>query len=437
MNINDQEKSQRERASLRVRKGTVWALLALFLFEIVLGLSYYFVISQVWLYAKFEWHPNGLKLLEACFLLLIVFVLMPKSSKKLSNILVWLLILLSYIPMLTLFALMDESRIFMYAVTGFWSMVCLLLRMPEIFVPSLRESQSRIIRYFIFICLSIIVLFSIYKYLGFSFRFNLAEVYDIRFYYVQLKIPLAGYLFNWLAYVVNPVFFATFIVRKKWVWAALIAVSQLLVFSGTGNKSFLFALPFVLVLIWIVTRRNPLAWMAIGLTGVVLIGILSYLLVDDIWIPGFLIRRALLVPAQLSFFYYDFFSGNEFVFLSDSRLGFLLDYPYHLAPGNLIAESYFGKPGMNAVTGVVGDAYMNFGFIGLALWSILLAVILKLIDTCSKRADFRVGVAAIAMPAIFLTNSSLLTCLLTHGLFLALTLLFLLPRMHLLSKEWS
>lgn len=83
---------------------------------------------------------------------------------------------------------------------------------------------------------------------------------------------------------------------------------------------------------------------------------------------------------------------------------------------------------MDAVTGVVGDAYMNFGFIGLALYSILLTIALKLVDTCSRRVDFRVGVSAIAIPAIVLTNSGLLTALLTHGLLLALLLLYLLPK---------
>ena len=83
---------------------------------------------------------------------------------------------------------------------------------------------------------------------------------------------------------------------------------------------------------------------------------------------------------------------------------------------------------MSANTGIVGDAFMNFGFIGLALWGILLAIILKLVDSCSKRVDFRVGVAAIAMPTMSLVSSALLTCLLTHGLLLALLLLYLLPK---------
>ena len=94
---------------------------------------------------------------------------------------------------------------------------------------------------------------------------------------------------------------------------------------------------------------------------------------------------------------------------------------------------YYGSPQNNANTGIVGDAYMNFGFAGLALWGIILIIILKLVDSCSNRVDIRVGVAAIAMPTITLMNSALLTNLLTHGLLLSLLLLYLLPKWNISS----
>ncbi len=351
---------------------------------------------------------------------------MPKSSKKLSTIIVWLLILLSYIPILTIFAFKDESRIFTYAVTLFWISVFLLLHAPRINFPSLKE--SKIIRLFLLISLGTLVFFTIYKYLGLSFKFDLTKVYDIRTQYVQTKIPLAGYFFNWMGYVVNVAFFALFINKKKWIFAALIAVLQLLLFSATGNKTFLFALPFALALMWIISRKNPLTYMAVCLIAIILLGMLSYWLVDDVWIISLFTRRVLFVPAQLTFYDYDFFSANEPVFLSHSIFRFFLNYPYPLGPPHLIGEVYFDKPQMAANNGIVGDAFMNFRFIGLVFWSTLLVIILKLVDSCSKGKDIKIGIAVVALPVIALTNSALLTCLLTHGLLLALLLLYLLPK---------
>lgn len=429
MHIEKQKQSGYRAINLTVKKSTIWAFLSILFYKIVLDLSYYFLISPVWSYSKFTLDINVIKLTESYLLLFVIFILMPKSSKKLSSIMIWLLILLSYIPMLTLFALKDESRIFMYAVAGFWILVFLLLKIPSISISFLKKSQAKFTRGVIFVSLVAIVFFLINRYLGISFNFDLTKVYDIRSQYLETGIPWAGYLFTWLAYIVNPVFFAICITRKRWIYAVLIAVLQLLVFSSTGNKTFLFILPFVLVLMWIVTRKNPLAWMAIGLVGIILLGMLSYWLIDDIWMSSLFARRTLLVPAQLSFLYHDFFSKHDYVFLSPHRIfRFFLDYPYHLDPPHLIGEVYFNQPKMGANTGIVGDAYMNFGFVGFALWGILLAIILRMVDSCSRGKDIKIAIVAIAMPVIVLTNSALLTCLLTHGLLLALFLLYLLPK---------
>jgi oligosaccharide repeat unit polymerase len=354
---------------------------------------------------------------------------MPKTTKKTSNVIIWLLILLSYVPMLTLFAFMDQPRSYMYAVTGFWMLVFLLLELPGISILSLKKSQSKIIYYSLFVFLSIIVLFLISKYLGFSLNLDLTKVYDIRSQYSKLKIPLAGYLFNWLGYIVNPVFFAICITKRKWVFAIPIVILQLLLFSSTGNKTFLFALPFVLIMIFIVAQRKPFFWMTIGLAGIILIGIFSYILFDDLWVSSLFARRTLLVPAQLSFFYYDFFSKNGYTFLSHHRVfRAFSNYPYSLNPPNLIGEIYFNRPQMGANNGIYADAFMNFGFIGLIFWGIFLAIILRLVDSFTKEKDIRIMISVIAMPVMSLTNSALLTCLLTHGLLLALMLLNLLPK---------
>jgi len=415
--------------NLKIKQNMIWSFLFLLLYKIVLDFSYYFLISKIWAYSRFELNFNGVKLIESFFLLFIIFILMPKTSKKLSNIIIWLLILLSYIPMLTLFSFMDQPRSYMYAVTGFWMLVFLLLELPGISILSLKKSQSKIIYYSLFVFLSIIVLFLIYKYVGFSLNFDLTKVYDMRSQYVKLNIPLAGYLFNWLGYVVDPVFFAICIIKRKWGLAIPIVILQLLLFSATGMKTFLFALPFTLILIFIVTQKRPFFWMTIGLVGIILMGILSYTLFNDLWISSLFTRRTLLVPAQLSFLYYDFFSKNIHTFLSHHQIfRTFLNYPYSLNPPNLIGEIYFNNPQMGANNGIYGDGFMNFGFIGLVLWGFFLVILLKLINSISKNKDIKITIAAVAMPVISLTNSAFLTCLLTHGLLLSLIVLYLLPK---------
>jgi len=417
---------------LKIKKQNLYSFFSILFYKIILDISYYFVISKVFTHMKFELNLNVIKSVESYFLLLIVFILMPRSPKKLSNIMVWLLILFSYVPMLTLFAFMNQPRAYMYVVTGFWILVFLLLKSPAVSFTPLKKIQSKIICYSILMGLSGIVFFLICKYFGIHFNFDLTKVYDIRAQYFEMKIPLAGYLFTWLAYVINPIFFALFLSKKKWLPIVLIVVLQLSLFSATGNKTFLFALPFVFALMWVANRKNPLMWISIGLAGLVLLGMLFYWLIGDIWFSYLFTERALLIPAQLSFFYYDFFSKHKFTFLSQHRIfRNFIDYPYHLDPPHLIGEVYFNRPEMGANNGIYADAYMNFGFIGLVLWGMLLVIILKLIDSFSKNKDMKITIAAIAMPVISLINVALLTNLLTEGLLLVLLLLYLLPK----SKE--
>jgi oligosaccharide repeat unit polymerase len=396
-------KNDRMEQKLKIKRQDLYNFFFVFLYKLILDLSYYFVIFPVFGYMRFELNFNSLKLVESYLLLFIIFILMPKSSRKLSNVMVWLLVLISYVPMLTLFAFMDQPRLYMYAVTGFWLLVFLLLKIPMIKIPSLKESQAKIIRYLIFFSLLLIVFLMLYKYFGFSFSFDLTKVYEIRAKYKEINIPLAGYLFNWMAYIVGPIFFVLFLTKRKWIFVGLIVVLQLFLFSKTGNKTFLFILPFVLVLMWIITSKNPLAYMTIGLIGIILLGMFSYWLIDDIWMSSLFTRRTLLSPAQLSFLYHDFFSQNTHTFLSQHRIfRAFLDYPYHLDPPHLIGEVYFNKSEMCANNGIYGDGYMNFGFIGLALWGIFLVIILKLIDSFSRNKNMKITVAAISMPAFVL-----------------------------------
>ena len=417
-----------DKASLvKVNKSDIKFVLSVIFFKIILDLSYYFVISPIWGYEGLQVNLNLFKLLESYFLLIPVMLLMPKNRYRLSSIFIWLLILISYIPMLTFYAFMDQPRIYMYAVTIFWILVFMLMRIK---VPAIKKiKQSKIISYFIISVLLLYAVFVSILYFSTSFNFDLTQVYIVRSLYTATAIPLAGYLLNWAACIINPLLFAIFLIKKKWFPLILIILLQLVLFSGTGIRLYLFTLPFVLFIMWVASYRNGMTYLAVAFSLGILTGVLSYWLFDDKWLSALLTYRIFIDPARLSFNYYDFFSNHEFVLLSDSRIGPLLGltYPYHLDPPHLIGEVYFHNPNANVNTGITGDAYMNFGLWGLLLLCIILSAVLKLIDVCSEGIDLRVGTAVIAIVALMLTNVGILTSLMTSGLLLAILLLYLLP----------
>ncbi|HOX29974.1 MAG TPA: hypothetical protein P5080_01815 [Candidatus Paceibacterota bacterium] len=264
--------------------------------------------------------------------------------------------------------------------------------------------------------------------MGFSFNIDLNKVYDIRAEFVKINIPLSGYFINWFAYIVNPVFFAIFLKKKKWLAVLLICFTEFIVFSATGNKTYLFALPFVLGLVWVLGRKNPLAWMAVGLVGFVLAGMLTFSISNNSWTYFLFTRRLMFVPAQLSFFYYDFFSQQQPLLLAQHSLfKNIVQYPYELDPPHLIADEYFGKPETNANNGIYADAYTNFHNAGFLIWGIALAVILSFFDSFSAKKDKKTAFAALAMPSIMFIETFFMTALVTHGVLFSLLLLYLLP----------
>lgn len=410
-----------------MRKSTTLAILAILLFKFMLDLSYCLIVSRVWGYAGFSLQFNPLKYGESFILLAVVIALLPKSPKKLSHIILWLLFLFSFIPLLTIFALKNEARAFIYAVSCFWILILLLNRMPAFEIK--RIERSKTIASLIMIITTLFIIIMIKLFYNFSTNFDLSKVYSVREQFSAIKIPLMGYLLVWSGYVINPFFYGLFFRNKKFIAAGLIFLLQVLLFSVSGNKSFLFALVLVSFLMWTMTRRNPLACITVGFTMAIIAGLSSYFLVGDIWITSLFARRTLLDQAQQSFFYYSFFKKHDFLYLSQhSFFNLFTSYPYDLDPPHLISRYFYGTAGQNANTGIVGDAFMNFGFPGFFLWGLALAIILKIYDSCAQGKDKLIAISTVVMPSLSLINSPLLTDLLTHGMLVSWMLLFLLPK---------
>ncbi|MFQ5850699.1 MAG: hypothetical protein ACE5JU_08930 [Candidatus Binatia bacterium] len=411
-------------------------------YKAALDLSYWFVVPEAGYYAL-SWNFNVAKLVESYVLALGVQTLMPRSGKRLSHRVMWLLVVLSYVPMLTVFALADGPRMFVYGVTGFWLLVLFMSSLiPAPRLPRVKQSQAKVIYISLYICMAIVSLFVIYEYLGFAAVFDLAKAYDIRSEFVQAGLPLKGYYFHWMANVLNPIFLVICIANKRWLLSIAIILLQLFIASSVGLRSYYFVLPFALGVVWVLTRKNSLWALGVISSVVVILELVLFVLARSIleYTPLLSVEklflvpvhaRALFVPAQLSFYYYDFFSlSGPIPFVYHFKYFFKVfefrEYSYAASPANLVGAEYFGKPELAAVTGIVGDAYMNVGFLGLVLWAMVLVVLLKLVDGCSKGVDLRIGIAAIAMPSLSMSSTYLIRAVVTGGLLLSVVMLFLL-----------
>jgi hypothetical protein len=259
-----------------------------------------------------------------------------------------------------------------------------------------------------------------------SITFDFSNVYEIRSQYSEAGIPLVGYFFPWMAKIIIPFLLALFITKRKWLYLLPLLLIQIFLFSVTGLKNYFFIPFFCLGLVWLIRRKNPLFWMSLGLTFIIMIGIFFYLVANNVLFMSWFTRRVMFVPSLISFEYYEFFSENQPVYLSHHwPFRVFLSYPYRLGPADLIGKIY--HRGGHANNGMMSDGYLNFGFIGMGIWAILYVVIFKTIDFLTYKKDQRIGICAVGALTLSLINSFLFISFLTNGLILVLFLLYLLP----------
>ncbi len=205
------------------------------------------------------------------------------------------------------------------------------------------------------------------------------------------------------------------------------AVAQLLLFGMTGHKSFLLAPVLTGGVYFIWARRNALLYIAGGAAVLVVASYILFLVTGNHLAPSLLIRRLFVVPAANHLLYFEFFSQPEhpFVMLSNSILAPFVHYPYDMPVTRVISWAYWARDfGPNV--GYLGDAFAHFGFMGMFLFSLILGLFLRIVDSVGARLPANLVAAVVATPAMALTNSALFTSLLTHGLIPAVVMVWLL-----------
>lgn len=396
------------------------------LFKIVLDVSFIMLISPIWGYMGFTLQMNTIKLIESYILLVFMYIITPKSDNKISNIFIQFLYLMMIVPTLSLYAMKNESRVFLYSFfMGFFITITTVKIMPRI--KLLRIKISSKIYASILALITLTTYFLIIKDNGLPTlgAMNLLNVYSIRGEFVT-SIGIINYLLMWQAKIINPLLIGYFYYTSRYKGVFLVVLFQLALFLLTGHKAFLFSIILVIGSAYLVKKKKFYTTLLIGLTLMVLCCLLLGVLNISDYPASFITNRVLFVPAQNYFYYYDFFSNNQKVHLTQSVIGNLLGIKgiYDRNITYMIGQLYYNSPRMMVNTGYLADAYMNFGILGMWFFSLLLGLIFILIDQISKNINKILVVSAFIFPIYALVDGALQTALLTHGLLTALVLIY-------------
>lgn len=387
-------------------------------------LGYHEFVVPIYGYLGFEWNPDPVKITESVFLSFLLPWFLPVRFARPSDLLLHLQLLFPILPMIVLYAAEGQSRDFLYITVSAFLLMVLVASKTHIKVIRITRISPVLFQRLLlggsFVVIGLIIMFGGLNYLN----FDLLRVYEFRSDSASNLPGIFGYLSPLVSKVLLPFSLLLAVINKDRFLALVAILGSTMMFGLTSHKGPLFY-PFVVLAVYFVaSRRDGIRMLLIGYLISLIVSLVAFLFEQGLLVGSLMLRRAYLVPAQLNYVYFDFFSSNPFYLWSQSKVTFgLLSVPYTLAPSHLIGLEYYNNEQTGANTGWIGSGYMNAGIIGVYLYSVIMGLLLALLNAYSKAIDKSIVVATIVAPmlAVFM-SADLPTAFLNHGIILSLIL---------------
>ncbi len=374
---------------------------------------------------------GGFKLEKFAFaslLLIFLAVILPHKQGFITSIL-GVVIFLVMIPNATFYAFGPGSHEYMLIQAFGFTVLILTTKFVNAPVPRLLSLSPKLL---LFALVAIAGLYFAALILNGNLRyFNLdpTKIYSIRSSAADNLPGVFNYISPVVSGVIIPILTVMAAAKKRFGILMIAMFMALMLYAITAHKSPVAYAIACVFFYWFATSSNRLLFFfGIALCGLVALSIVDfYIFLERVQSSGeasnqlfgsILFRRALMVPAQITYFWIDFFATNPQTYWADSfiTLG-LLDSPYNMPAPQLIGQEYFERDDMSANVGWIPSGYANAGLVGVALYSVLIGIFLTFLRTISTKLGERFTLAA-SMPilTVILISSDFVTALMTHGL---------------------
>ncbi len=226
------------------------------------------------------------------------------------------------------------------------------------------------------------------------------------------------YLYHWLISVIIPLFFANFIYQKKYSAALILLVFLSYLYLVLTHKSVFFSTIIILAFAFFKSFKSTSLFLLIGIFLTISIGIFLRKFIGFTLVESLSVRRPFIVPNYLNILYFDFFK-HENLKLSYSILSPIFKYHHDLDPAFLLGRYYFNQPTQSVNNGFISQGYMDFGYIGIILYSLIIIFIIIYFNSLDLHPVYS-GLFVIFF--FIIMSSFIMTVLLTHGILLLMIL---------------
>ena len=409
---------------ITINKDFFISIILLIAVSIILELYYSLFITNIYESEGYILNFNPIKYIESkLWFIVLIFIsyILNKRSQFISSLFLFLLLII-FIPEQIFYAYSNASQLVFYSIITFFTIVSLIstlkFKVRTIFMPDR-------VKYYILIVFSLILVLPIL--IDFKLNINpkvfaLKDIYDVRAVYKTQMGFFSSYTFWWLAKVVVPVMFVYSLIRKNYKFAIFSIAILMYLFLVSGHKSVYFT-PIVMFFYFLFgkdyNKKIKLTFIFLSIF-LILINIPD-LMMDRYLFKSLFVRRVFFIPTLLNEHYFTLFHDN-FLYLSHSIFRGFVDYPYDVDPAYVVGELCFHKPDMSANNGIIGDSFMNFGYVGVILFSFIFALFLGIFNSIKLDPKY-FGIFIFYM--LIFRGSAFLTVFLTHGFLLVILFAFL------------
>lgn len=282
----------------------------------------------------------------------------------------------------------------------------------------------------VLLIICVIIAIVIWMWSGRPVFFDLSSALEQRIHLRANAMPtVLAYLFMFLGSTIFPYLFAKYIDEKKYLYSVICFVCGILLFFVNGMKTwlFLYLLYFgIVVIIKSGEKKLFQTYLVIDILMLLLI-IFSVLIFDKLKIVDLIsqIARVTVVPNDIGYTFIEFFKkdDNPYLLLRESILRGVFQTPY------LGGSDFFVTNGANASissaranNGLWGDAFKNFGILGIIVYPFLSAKIYNIVEINSRHMKPALRLFALFMVLWSSINTSFFTWLLTGGVFVVILL---------------
>lgn len=400
-------------------------------FKLALEASYAFVMVENFTYVGYSLDFDFLRYISSWFLYCIFFFYVRADFSVVMDYLSITAVVGLVCPLLVLYGL-DYSRPFY---TVFVSIISLIVvfHSYSFFISKSFSSRVPRLKYGRNIAIVISSVFVVYLFVwyplsGVTYNLSFADVYEYRRKNNALSdFGLLAYLNFWVLKIFSVFVLAYFLLKRRYILSSLMVFVFVSYYAANTHKSVLFT-PFLVIGIWFYfSKYSKIYFFPMAMFFIVSLSIFTYFYLGDVWLSALFPNRVFLIPAHLTFSYFDFFSSGNYLFFSNSLLSAYFEYPYDM-PLSYLIGAHAGNPGAAANNGYISSGFAQGGVIVCLVYSVLVGFLLSFIDRPillgQIPAWFVLALFVVPMRD-FLINMDLLTTILTGGMFWAVILIYL------------